>query len=62
LPTVIKGTEWTEDPKTGDGVLEVHLWEEAKVKLDEASPTVAETAGGNEVANFPSNCQEWLLG
>jgi len=34
LPTVIKGVEITEDPKTGEGYLEVYLWEEAQKAID----------------------------
>ena len=31
---MIKGVEITEDPKTGEGYLEVYLWEEAQESLD----------------------------
>ena len=34
LPTVIKGVEIIEDPKTGEGYLEVFLWEEAQEAID----------------------------
>jgi len=57
LPTVIKGVEWTEDPKTGEGLLDVYLWEEAQ---DPFENRAKRHSGEPLVVNGSPECQDWL--
>ena len=59
LPTIVKGVEWTEDAKSGEGVLQVYLWEEAQKAL-EMGPK--KNSDEPLVVNGSSECQDWLLG
>ena len=57
LPTVIKGVEWTEDPKTGQGLLEVYVWEQVQEALEKGQKT---SSGEPLVVNGSPECQDWL--
>ncbi len=49
--------EWTEDPKTEEGLLEVYLWEEMQESLGNRLET---HSGEPLVANGSPECQDWL--
>ena len=60
LPTVVKGIEWTEDSKSGEGILEVYLWEEAQKAMGNVSPLTKKTSGEPLVVNGSPECQDTL--
>lgn len=60
LPTVIKGMRWTEGTKTGEGLLEVFLWEEMQEALVAPSAVSQKSSGEPLVVNGSSERQGWL--
>jgi len=60
LPTIIKGVEWAEDAKTGEGRLEVHIWEEAQAAFGQTGALTRRSSGEPLVVNGSSECKDWL--
>ena len=62
LPTVIKGVEWSEDTRKGEGVLDVCLWEEARAAFGESPALARKSKGEPLMVNGSPECQDWLPG
>jgi len=60
FPTVIKAVEWTEDAKTGEGIVEIRLWEEVQKAFGAAPLRVRRNSDEPLVVSGSPECPDRL--